>query len=121
MTDAPHLLVYDGDCGVCTRAAEWVARRGEIELVPFDDLSDDQIARLPDDWRQCAHFFADGDVYSCGRAMEEAFLRTRHPATGLVRSARLLPGAATLREFGYRQFATHRGLVGTVLRRFERR
>lgn len=111
----PPTLIYDDDCGFCTRAAEWVADHGSIEIVGFSELSDSQIRRLPADWRECAHFIQGAEVVSCGAAMEEAFLHTEDAGTGLVRLARELPGWGRLRERGYRLVADHRNWVGAVL------
>jgi len=85
---SPPRLVYDDDCGFCTRSAEWVARRADVELVAFSDLMPDQRARLPENWRQCAHLLTDDAVYSCGEAMERAFALTGAVPRDLVRAAR---------------------------------
>ncbi len=114
MSPQEPVLVYDDDCGVCTRAAEWVARHGDVELVGFSALTADQVERLPETWRECAHLLVNGEVYSCGAAMEEAFLRTDDAGTRLVRAIREVPGYPRLREFGYRVFADNRGLVGRL-------
>ena len=39
-------LVYDDDCGFCTRAAAFVARHGTVELVGFAELSPSLRERL---------------------------------------------------------------------------
>ena len=114
---SPPRLVYDDDCGFCTRSAEWVARRADVELVGFSDLTPDQRARLPDEWRQCAHLLTDEAVYSCGEAMERAFALTGAVPRDLVRAARRIPGHETVREGGYRIVADHRGLIGKLLHR----
>lgn len=115
MSQDTPLLIYDGDCGVCTRAVRWIEERADVELRQFDDLNEDQIQQLPGDWRDCAHFIHQGKGYSCGRAMEEAFLLTDHWATGPLRRVRRLPGFGMLREIGYRRFADNRSLVGRYL------
>jgi len=117
MGDDPPVLVYDDDCGVCTRAAAWIASRGPVELLGFSELDAEQLDRLPDDWERCAHLLAGGEVYSCGAALDRAFRLTDHEATGAARAANRLPGYGRLREFGYRLFADHRGLVGRFLHR----
>lgn len=115
MSEAPAKLVYDDDCGVCTWAAEWVRDHGEVEIVGFSDLTDAQVDRLPTDWRDCAHLLLDGEVYSCGKAMEEAFLLTEDDGTNVLRVARELPGYASVRERAYRFFADHRNWVGPLV------
>ncbi|MFB6227142.1 MAG: DCC1-like thiol-disulfide oxidoreductase family protein [Halobacteriales archaeon] len=110
-TDRPT-LVYDDDCGFCTWSAEWVANRAPVDIVGFSELTDAQIDRLPDDWRDCAHLLADEAVYSCGAAMEQAFLLTNDDGTRLVRAAREAPGYENARERAYRFVADHRSWFG---------
>lgn len=117
MATAPPRLVYDDDCGFCTRSAEWVSRRATVELVGFSDLTPDQRARLPEDWRECAHLLTNETVYSCGEAMERAFARTGTVPEGVVSAARRIPGHERIRERGYRIVADHRGLFGKLLHR----
>ncbi len=108
-------LVYDDDCGFCTWAAEYLARRGEFELVAFSEISPDQRARLPADWEACAHLLADDGVYSCGAAMTEAFARTNLPGASAERALRRVPGYATAREGVYRLIADNRSVLGRLL------
>jgi predicted DCC family thiol-disulfide oxidoreductase YuxK len=114
MSEDRPTLVYDDDCGFCTWAAEWVAARAPVDLVGFSDLSDEQVERLPADWRACAHLFAGGEVYSCGEAMERAFLLTDDDGTRFVRAARDVPGWSRVRERGYRFVADHRDWFGRL-------
>jgi len=107
-------LVYDDDCGFCTWAAEWVAQRAPVDIVGFSDLTDEQIDRLPENWRECAHFLTDGEAYSCGAAMEEAFLLTEDDGTKFVRAAREFPGYESARERAYRFVADHRSWFGRL-------
>ena len=107
-------LVYDDDCGFCTWAAEWVAERASINVVGFSDLTGDQIDRLPEGWRECAHLLTDDAVYSCGAAMEEAFLLTDDDGTRFVRAAREVPGYERVRDRAYRFVADHRHWLGRL-------
>jgi len=112
---APPRLVYDDDCGMCTRAARYVARRAEVELVGFSALSPDQRACLPDDWEACAHLLTDDAVYSCGEAMVRAYELTAAPPTRLLPLLRRLPGYARVRDRVYRFIAGHRDWFGRIL------
>lgn len=116
MAAAPApVLVYDDDCGVCTRAAVWVAERSRVRLRGFSELSHDERDRLPADWRECAHLLIDGEVYSCGEAMQRAFELTGHPLTGVAKPLRGVPGYQRALELGYRTVADRRSLVGRLL------
>ena len=114
----PPILVYDDDCGFCTRSALWVGERSEVVLVGFSELPDDLRTRLPANWRDCAHLVTDDGVSSCGEAMERAFELTGQLGSGLLPSLRKLPGYAAVREVGYRWIANNRPLVSRVTRRF---
>ena len=110
-------LVYDDDCGFCTWAARRVAERSDVELVGFSELTSDLLARLPDDYEECAHFVTDDAVYSCGESVEQALLRTE-AGTDLEPVVGLLSGFDeydSLRERGYRVVADNRGLFGQFL------
>jgi len=103
-------LVYDDDCGFCTWAARHVAADSDVEIVGFSAVDPDLAARLPEDYRECAHLL-DGDRrWSCGAALEEAALRThtgsplRRPVTWLRR----FDAYVRLREWVYRWIAAHR-------------
>lgn len=115
MSGEAPVLVYDDDCGICTRSALWLAKHGPIDLVGFSDLEADDVQRLPDDWERCAHLLVGDVVHSCGAAMEEAFRLTDHRATRLVRVLRPIPGYRRIREFGYRLFGEYRGPIGGLV------
>lgn len=110
-------LVYDDDCGFCTWAAEWVEAHGEVEIVGFADLTQPQIDRLPENWRDCAHLLTDEAVFSCGAAMEEAFLFTDDQGTAVIRAARELPGYTQIREWTYHFISEHRDWFGQFVPR----
>lgn len=46
--DRPLLLLYDGDCGLCTRAAAWIATRAGAGVDPIasGDLDDAALGAL---------------------------------------------------------------------------
>ena len=118
MTDGRPVLVYDDDCGFCTWSAAFVVRHGaDVDLVGFSELADEQRARLPADWRDCAHLLTDVEVYSCGAAMEQAMARTRLVPAGLFAILDLIPGYPGLRERGYRFVADHRSWFGRFVER----
>jgi predicted DCC family thiol-disulfide oxidoreductase YuxK len=111
----PPTLVYDDDCGICTRAARFVDRRAAIDIVGFSELSDDRRARLPADYEECAHLVTDRTTYSCGEAMERAYERTGLPPSQLFPLFRRVPGYARVREFVYRLVASNRPLISRLL------
>ncbi|AEH39434.1 thiol-disulfide oxidoreductase DCC family protein [Halopiger xanaduensis] len=112
---SPPTLVYDDDCGVCTRAARFVDRRAAINIVGFSELSDDLRTRLPPDYEECAHFVTDETTYSCGAAMERAYERTGLLPSQLFPLVRRVPGYVPVREFVYRVVASNRPSIGRLL------
>jgi len=115
MSDAT--LVYDDDCGFCTWSARRVAERSDVELVAFSELTDDLREQLPDDYEDCAHLLVDGEVYSCGAAMEEAAVRTGEGETvrPLANFLRQFDDYIDFRERVYREIADRRDLFGQFL------
>ncbi|WEL22525.1 DUF393 domain-containing protein [Halorhabdus sp. BNX81] len=108
-------LVYDDDCGFCTRSARFVARHGAVELVGFSELSPSLRDRLPPDYRTCAHLVTEDAVYSCGESIERALAETELVPAPLFGVFRALPGYPSLREWGYRRIAENRGPIGRLL------
>ncbi len=109
------LLVYDDDCGFCTRSARFVRRHGTVRIVGFSELSPDLESRLPDAYRECAHLVTDESVYSCGEAVERAFERTKLVPRSLFDVLRAVPRYPFLREWVYQQVAENRGRIGGLL------
>ncbi len=115
MTDA--LLVYDDDCGFCTWWAEFFEQRSDVPIVGFSDLEPTLQNALPDDYDRCAHLVADGMRYSCGAAMEEAFIRSSigrpvRPGIDFLRRFDIYTAA---REWTYSKIAHNRMLWGKLL------
>lgn len=104
------LLIYDGDCGFCTRwvarLRRWTGRR--IDYAPFQEVGE----RFPEIPRE-RFLHSVQLVEPSGRvtAGAEAVFRTlaRAPAGGLgLWMYRWLPGFAASSEWGYRFVADHR-------------
>lgn len=95
----------------------WLAKRRVVHVTGYSDADSALIDRLPEDWERCAHLVTDDAVFSCGEAMELAYLQTDHWGTGIVLVGRTIPGYSTLREVGYRVFANNRPLVGRLMSR----
>ncbi|MFB6083386.1 MAG: DCC1-like thiol-disulfide oxidoreductase family protein [Halorientalis sp.] len=108
MTDAT--LVYDDDCGFCTRCAEYLDDRSTVEIVGFSELDADLRERLPEDYEECSHLVTEDAVYSCGESIERAFLRSEigedyRPVVEFLRS---FEEYERLRERGYELVADNR-------------
>ena len=110
-------LVYDDDCGFCTWWADYIADRADFRLVGFAELTPEIRDRLPDDYERCAHFVTPAEVYSCGVAMEEAFVRSEagedvRPVVEFLRHFEEYP---KVREWAYRVVADNRDVGGRIV------
>jgi hypothetical protein len=114
-------FVYDEECGFCTWLADYFGRRTALELVAFDELSDEQRERLPDDYEECSHLLTEAGVYSCGAAIERALARADVPpgSRGLFDFLRQFDDYERFREKVYWELAERRGLLGQFVHRDE--
>ena len=115
MNDA--MLVYDDDCGFCTWWAEFFEERSDVPIVGFSALTPELRERLPNDYEGCSHLVTDGNVYSCGASIEEAFARSDigSPARPVIEALRGVRAYGYVREWGYRRVASNRTLWGKLL------
>ena len=112
----PWTVVYDGQCKVCTRAANLLRRwdtPGEIEVVPFQNSS--VLSRFP--WIPAEEYAkamqlvrADGKTWQGAGAIEQ--LLHILPHGGLLGWAFKLPFFGTLFDRFYRWFARNRYKFG---------
>jgi predicted DCC family thiol-disulfide oxidoreductase YuxK len=68
-----HLLLWDGKCGLCRRAVEWVRRRDRaerFEIIPYQEAATPPMTpELRAACRRAMHVVtADGQVLRAGRA-----------------------------------------------------
>ncbi len=114
---ATEILVYDQDCGFCTWLADYFGQRTNLELVGFDELTDEHRSRLPEEYEDCSHLVTDDAVYSCGAAIEQGLARADVPP-GSAELIAFLRGFEDYEEFRdrlYWEFADRRGLLGQFL------
>ena len=110
-------MVYDDDCGFCTWCAALGVRFGDVEPVGFAELSPDQKARLPADWRSSAHLLTDDAVYSGGAAIQGVLVRMSVLFAAAFWLLEKVPGYDRLRERLYRWGADHRDWWGKIVSR----
>ena len=114
-------FVYDEDCGFCTWLADYFGRKTDLELVGFDELTDAQRERLPEEYEECSHLVTDEAVYSCGAAIEQALARADVPpgSRDLFDFLRQFDDYERFREKVYWELAERRGLFGQFVHRDE--
>lgn len=113
---AAAVVLYDADCGFCTRAALALVRRsrGGLRAVPIRSAEGDALlGDLPDARRDGSWHLvtADGRRWSAGAAVAPA-LRRLPGLAWLAPLVEALPGPV---ERGYRLVARHRGLLSRLL------
>ena len=112
-----HLLLWDGTCGLCRRATEWVRRRdrsGRFDIVPYQDASTPPMTpELRAACRRAMHVVtADGRTLRAGRA--SLFILQE---TGNRRLAAVLgfPPLVWLVELAYRFVARNRSQLSWLI------
>jgi predicted DCC family thiol-disulfide oxidoreductase YuxK len=113
------VLIYDEDCPICRKAAQWVERnkRGDaLELLPCK--AEEVRSRFPSMeetvcMRAMQLILPDGRVLSGEKALPEVItkLRRYHWVAWLFR----LPGAGVLSHALYRWFAGRRYRIARIL------
>lgn len=115
------VLIYDGNCPLCLRARDWVAKRaraGTIELLMCQSV--ERIQRFPGISEQaCLEavqlVLADGAVYAGAEALPHILRRMRgwRWLAGVVSA----PGIAALMPFAYRWVARRRSALSVFFRK----
>jgi predicted DCC family thiol-disulfide oxidoreductase YuxK len=112
-----HLLLWDGKCGLCRRATEWVRlrdRAGRFEIVPYQEAATPPMTpELRAACRRAMHVLtADGRVLRAGRA--SLFVISE---TGNRRLAAFLglPPFVWLVELAYRIVARNRSQLSWLI------
>ena len=105
------MLVFDGDCGFCTRCADWASARlpALTIVVPWQRIPDLAAVGLrPEDVTDAAWWIeGDGDR----RRGADAIAQTLVMIGGVYRwvgRAMQLPGLSTMAAIGYRVVARYR-------------
>lgn len=73
------ILVYDADCGFCTQCANWVRRRSDADVVPWQSLDLDAHALTERDVTEAAWWLDTRDQLSGARAVAAALRSCGRP------------------------------------------
>lgn len=102
------VLVYDGDCGFCTRSATWLEHHaGSLAVVPWQRADLASLGLTEAQCQEAVQLVLDGRISSGGRAVALALADCRQPyrAVGRVLGLRAV---APIVERAYRVVAAHR-------------
>ncbi|GAA2744952.1 hypothetical protein GCM10009868_24610 [Terrabacter aerolatus] len=105
-------LVYDADCGFCTRSVglirRWVDRRDRYDVRPWQELDLAAVGLTEQDCDAAAQFIAeDGSIRSGHRAIADAMSHGA-PAWRPVGHLLTAPGVSWAAARAYRWIAPHR-------------
>lgn len=103
------VLVFDGDCGICTRLAGLVPRlRADVDVAPSQVLDLVALGLTPAACERALQFVdADGRVGEAQDAVARLLRHARRPWPWAGRFLQL-PGVHALAGAGYRWVARHR-------------
>ena len=103
------MLVYDGDCGFCTRCALWVAARAvDVQVVAWQTLDLGDVGLTETQVRTAAYWVEGARVEGAERAIARALVACGR-GYAVVGRLLLLPGVRRVAAVGYRFVARHRG------------
>ena len=115
------LLLFDGDCGVCSKLAEWAARRDggrHFRVEPYFEFSEEQLSPYGLTWADCTR--AVQLITARGKVIEGAFavnhfLWTLGPFKPLVATLYLLFPLLGVEMLGYAIVAQNRHRISAAL------
>ena len=111
-----RMLVYDGDCGFCTRCARWVETRArDVEVMPWQALDLRAVGLSGQQVRNAAYWLDDGTTDHAEGAIARSLMACGR-GYAVIGRALLLPGVRRVAGLGYRFVARHRGRLSRLSR-----
>lgn len=117
-----HLLLWDGDCGVCTHLAGWLQQQDRqhlFEMTPHQRKSESFLAEYNLDRASCNQeiklITSNGEVFGGAEALN-FFLEKYFPWTLFIKIIKRLPPLLAAEKMLYRLIAKHRGLISKGLK-----
>jgi predicted DCC family thiol-disulfide oxidoreductase YuxK len=101
-------LVFDGDCGFCTTSADWLARGGRVDIVPWQFLDLPSVGLTVDQASTSVWWLVDDQpVEHSSRAIGRALVAGGGPWSWAGRVL-LLPPMRPVADAVYRLVARYR-------------
>ncbi|WP_247042149.1 thiol-disulfide oxidoreductase DCC family protein [Arthrobacter rhizosphaerae] len=102
-------LIYDADCGFCTRSANWLAKGGAVNIKPWQGIHDLESIGLTEDMVESAAYWADGGaVMARGESAIAQALISKRGGWQIAGRFILLPGVRHLASNVYKLIARNR-------------
>jgi len=106
------VLVYDGDCGFCTRSATWVRRRlpahADVAVAPWQELDLPALRLSSSDVAEAAWWVDETGARHRGHLAMAAALRAIGGRWALLGRVLTLPLVSPLAALAYRLVARYR-------------
>jgi predicted DCC family thiol-disulfide oxidoreductase YuxK len=117
------ILLFDGDCGICSKSAEYGAkiagkRGGAYRVEPFQSIPEEDLRRFGTDYEKCSRkihsITRDGRVYA-GAFSVNHFCWRHFPWTLIPLVIYLLPPLLLIEIGLYAVVARHRHRISAML------
>lgn len=106
------VLIFDGDCGICTTFARFLERRvvraGSTSVAPWQQLDLAELGLSTDRCQAAVQWVGESGQVASGHAAIAATLRVGHPVWRPVGALLVAPGFSWLAERLYCWVADHR-------------
>lgn len=105
------ILLFDADCGFCTRSAGWLHRplfRAAVDTIPFQHADLEALGLREEDCERLLHAVLPDGRITAGAGAVAAALKVSRAPWPLIGSLLLLPGARQLAEIAYHAVARNR-------------
>lgn len=119
--ESTNYLVFDGDCGICTRSAEICGRidkNRQFAIVPFQDIPEAELRRFDLDYQKCSGevqvINSTGRVYG-GTFAVNYFLFQQRPWKAPILFIYLIPLLLLFEIIGYKIVARNRTRISQWL------
>jgi predicted DCC family thiol-disulfide oxidoreductase YuxK len=109
-------LIYDGECGICTRWVQYWERLtgGQVDYRPYQEAASDYPSIPLDDFRRAIQFIEPDGQRHAGAAATYRVLRYAPGRRGWWWLYTHVPGVAPAAERAYNFFARRRDLLDTL-------
>lgn len=107
---APPMLVFDGDCGFCTRSAQWLVEHTgpRAAVVPWQSIPLERWGLTEAECRAAVQFVTKSGEVLNGAPAIAGLLRTSRTPWPAVARMMAWPGISVLAAKVYAQVAAHR-------------
>lgn len=100
-------LVYDADCGFCTRSAKWLARSQRVHIKPWQALDLEQHGLTEEMVTEAAYWYDNGSLQAGEAAIAQALI-ARGGVWQIPGRVILLPGIRFVASRVYKVIARNR-------------